>query len=161
MNISDLATVTHPVSLSPDGNGVAKITGDYRRDPGRICHYDNGVKGECLPKNLCYKEQQELSGYNIVLEEVAENVYNAKPGTWKCPQHIDGDRRNRICCPNPGEENLLLGEEKALGKSRKQNYADLISLHCQEFVLGFFGALVFYHSHIKLLITQERLGLSG
>ena len=98
VNTSDLAGVTHPISRSPGRNGVANTSGDYWREPGRICHYDNGVNGECLPGYQCYKEQQELTGYN---------------DTWKCPYHKSEARMNRICCPFPGEENLLPGEENA------------------------------------------------
>ena len=104
INTSDLAGVPHPVFPSPDGKGVANTSGDYWRKPGRICHYDNGVNGTCLPKHLCLKEQQEVSGYN---------------DTWKCPEHIRKDRQDRFCCPNPGEENLLSGEENALSNSKK------------------------------------------
>ena len=91
-NSLDLAGLTHPVSRSPAGNGVASTIGDNL--PVRICHYDNGVTGTCMPEDACLKEQEELTGYN---------------DTWKCPQHFDERRRDRICCPNPGEENLLLG----------------------------------------------------
>ena len=66
-----------------------------------LCKYPNGVEGRCLPENVCYKEQQERAGDN---------------GTLKCPF----DHRfpeNPICCPDPGEENLLPGEENALSNS--------------------------------------------
>ena len=102
LNTSELAGVTHPISRLPGRNGVANTSGDYLREPGRLCHYDNGVNGTCLPKDACLKEQQELSGYNE---------------TWKCPYHKSEARRDRYCCPFPGEENLLPGEENALSNS--------------------------------------------
>ena len=105
-NTSNLVGVTHSVSLSPDGKGVAKTSGKYRRDPGRVCHYDNGVNGTCIPKHGCHKGQKDL-----ILGD-----YN---DTWKCPEHVDEDRQDRICCPFPGEENMLPGRENALRNSKK------------------------------------------
>ena len=104
INTSDLAGVTHPFSRSPGRNGVASTSGDYWRKPGRICHYDNGVNGTCLPKEACLKEQEDLTGHN---------------GTWRCPYHKSAYRMNRYCCPFPGEENLLPGEESTLSNSKK------------------------------------------
>ena len=72
-----------------------------------LCQYPNGVEGQCLPENVCDKERQELTGYN---------------GTWKCPYHHRFPD-NTICCPYPGEENLLPGEENALSNSQKPVFA--------------------------------------
>ena len=105
---SNLAGVTHPVSLSPDGKGVAKTSGEYWRYPGRICHYDNGVNGTCVPKDGCHKEQAVLTGYN---------------DTLKCSQHINSGRWNRYCCPDPGEENPLPTEKNAISNLKKLCWA--------------------------------------
>ena len=104
VNAADRNIVTTLVSSSPDGKGVAKITGDYRRYPGRTCRYDNGVEGECLLDLKCSKEEQEASGYNT---------------TWKCPEHTDMDRRGRICCPFLGREISYAGEGKELSNLRQ------------------------------------------
>ena len=104
VNTSDLDGVTPPVSCSPDGKSMAKITSGYRACPGRHCQYDNGMTGYCMYESDCPTEPHEIKGHNTTL---------------KCPQHVDGDRRNRVCCPFPGEENLLPGEENALRKSKK------------------------------------------
>ena len=92
VNTSDLSGVTHPFSRSPDGNNVAKTTGERWTYPGRNCSYANGVKGRCLPDFQCRKEEQEASGYN---------------STWKCPEHKNTDLKDRICFPFLGEENSL------------------------------------------------------
>ena len=102
-NTADRNIVTTLVSSSPDGKGVAKITGDYTRYPGRTCRYDNGVEGECLLDLKCSKEEQEASGYNT---------------TWKCPEHTDLDRRGRICCPFLGREDLQARDGKAVSSSK-------------------------------------------
>ena len=91
VNSLDLAGLTHPVSRSPDVGIFAKTY--YRTKPGTICHYDNGVKGTCMPKHACWKEQEERTGYKI---------------TWKCPKE-KWMPSYLFCCPNPGEENLLIG----------------------------------------------------
>ena len=102
--ISNRAGVIHPFSRFPDGHGVASTSGYYwRRAPGVTCHYKNGVNGDCQPGYLCGKEQKELTGYN---------------GTWKCPYHDDYGT-SWICCPFPGEENLLPGEGNALSSLKK------------------------------------------
>ena len=103
VNTSNVAGVTHPVYHSPGGNREAKISGDDMRWPGRICHYNNGVNGTCRPKHRCLKEQRKLSGYNDV---------------WNCPETTI-QRRNQICCPDPGEESLLPGEGDVLSNLRK------------------------------------------
>ena len=104
VNMADRNNVTTLVPSSPDGKGVAKITGDYTRYPGRTCRYDNGVEGECLLEHKCSKEEKEVSGYN---------------STWKCPKHMDMYRNYRICCPFLGKENLQEGEGKTLSNSKK------------------------------------------
>ena len=141
-----------PSLFSTDGNGVAKTSGPYRRDRGRVCHYDNGVNGSCVPKDACLKEQAVLTGYN---------------DTWKCPQHIDENRRNRICCPNPGKEYLLPGKENALIIQKKLCWTPFSSQPNILVLLpnlGTFGAihvfLVFFlgwdrHTLIYLLLKND------
>ena len=99
VNTSDLDGVTQPFSLSPDEN-VAKTTGDHNRYPGRLCHYDNDVGGECLPNLNCSEEEQEASGYN---------------SPWMCPQRTDTERGDRICCPFLGKGKLGQAVEVAGG----------------------------------------------
>ena len=113
--------MTHLVSCSPDGKGVAKITGDYTRYPGRTCRYDNGVEGECLLEHKCSKEEQEISGYN---------------STWKCPKHMDMYRNYRICCPFLGKENLQEGGGKTLSNSKKLCWTVVNSLLPSVFLFG-------------------------
>ena len=129
---------------------MASTSGDYLREPGRICHYDNGVNGTCLPKDACLKEQEDLTGHN---------------GTWKCPYHKSADRKNRYCCPNPGEENLLPGEENALSNSKKlccfaffvttKNKFRVSLVRYVWLLLFFFFRLVTHY----LLMIQELLGV--
>ena len=130
-NTSNVAGVTHPVYHSPGGNREAKISGDDMRWPGRICHYDNGVNGTCLPRKLCLQKQQDLSGY---------------PDVWKCPEHTrQKEWRNRICCPDPGEENLLPGERDVLSNLKNLCGTDFFST--VRFIFGFHYPICFFWRH--------------